>query len=112
MKVINITNGEYFNDYISKKKKELFIPFNESLIQGNPKYPLLTPLKSKNAKKLATNPTLPGILDKILLQKDVKSDIVPNSVKMPKNIGDHDIIVTVTNVTTIPPHTSTKPRRI
>ena len=40
MKVINITNGQYFNDYISKKNEGLFIPFNEALIQGNPKYPL------------------------------------------------------------------------
>ena len=40
MKVINITNGQYFNDYISKKNEGLFIPFNEALFQGNPKYPL------------------------------------------------------------------------
>ena len=40
MKVINITNGQYFNDYMSKKKEGLFVPFNEALIQGNPKYPL------------------------------------------------------------------------
>ena len=40
MKKINITNGQYFNEYISKKKEGLFIPFNEALIQGKPIYPL------------------------------------------------------------------------
>ena len=38
--LINITNGEEFNDYIQNKIEGLFIPFNEALIDGQPIFPL------------------------------------------------------------------------
>lgn len=41
-KELNITNGEYFNNYIKSKQDGVFISFNEALIQGKPKYPMFT----------------------------------------------------------------------
>ena len=40
MKHINITNGEYLNNYLLNKYEGIFIPFNEALIQGELLYPL------------------------------------------------------------------------
>lgn len=40
--IINITNGEEFNNYISSKEEGLFIPFNEALIDGINLYPLFS----------------------------------------------------------------------
>ena len=40
MKNINITSGEYLNNYLSKKNNEVFIPFNEAIIEGELLYPL------------------------------------------------------------------------
>ena len=37
---INITCGQQFNNYLLKKNKEICIPFNEALIDGNLLYPL------------------------------------------------------------------------
>ena len=37
---INITNGFYFNEYIKKIKNGVFVPFNESMIDGELIYPL------------------------------------------------------------------------
>lgn len=31
---LNITNGEYFNNYIKQKEEGIFIPFNEAMITG------------------------------------------------------------------------------
>ena len=38
--IINITNGEEFNDYIKNQAEGVFVPFNEALIDGHPSYPL------------------------------------------------------------------------
>lgn len=40
MKSINITSGEYLNNYLKDKINEIFIPFNETFIQGELLYPL------------------------------------------------------------------------
>ena len=40
MRCINITNGKYLNDYLQNKYNEIFIPFNEAMIQGDLLYPL------------------------------------------------------------------------
>lgn len=32
--ILNITNGNYFNNYIKEKIDGLFIPFNETMITG------------------------------------------------------------------------------
>ena len=32
--ILNITNGEYFNNYIKRINSGLFIPFNEAMIDG------------------------------------------------------------------------------
>ena len=40
MKHINITSGEYLNNYLKSKYDGVFIPFNEEMIQGDVLYPL------------------------------------------------------------------------
>jgi hypothetical protein len=40
MKIINITNGDCFNKYISQRLAGFFIPFKEAMIEGNPLFPL------------------------------------------------------------------------
>jgi len=40
MKVINITSGEYLNNYLINKNSGIYIPFNEAMIQGELIYPL------------------------------------------------------------------------
>jgi hypothetical protein len=40
MKHINITSGEYLNSYLKNKYDDVFIPFNEAMIQGDLLYPL------------------------------------------------------------------------
>ena len=37
---LNITNGQYFNEYIKTKKDGVFVPFNEALIDGKLLFPL------------------------------------------------------------------------
>lgn len=37
---INITSGEYLNSYLENKIEGIFLPFNESMIQGPLIYPL------------------------------------------------------------------------
>jgi len=37
---IHITNGDIFNEYISKKREGFFIPFREAMIKGSPRFPL------------------------------------------------------------------------
>ena len=39
---INITCGQYANDYLSTHLPGTFIPFNEAMIHGNPIYPLFS----------------------------------------------------------------------
>lgn len=43
MNKINITNGEAFNVFMKSKCEETFIPFNEAMIDGTPRYPLFEP---------------------------------------------------------------------
>ena len=38
--MLNVTNGQYFNDYVSKTQKGVFVPFNEALIDGELSLPL------------------------------------------------------------------------
>lgn len=40
MKNINITNGQYLNNFLESKYEGVFIPFNEAMIQGNLLYPI------------------------------------------------------------------------
>lgn len=40
MEKINITSGEYLNNYLKGKGDGIFIPFNEAMIQGDLSYPL------------------------------------------------------------------------
>ena len=40
MKEINITSGEYLNNYLEKTQDGVFIPFNEAMIEGKLSYPL------------------------------------------------------------------------
>ena len=40
MKIINITNGDCFNKYISQRHAGYFVPFKEAMIEGNPLFPL------------------------------------------------------------------------
>ena len=40
MKNINITNGQYLNNFLESKYEGVFIPFNEAMIQGDLLYPL------------------------------------------------------------------------
>ena len=40
MKNINVTSGEYLNKHLKNKSEGVFIPFNESMIQGTLLYPL------------------------------------------------------------------------
>ena len=39
-KIINITSGESFNEYIKTKINGIFVPFNEALMEGKPLFPL------------------------------------------------------------------------
>lgn len=41
MKILNITNGDIFNDYIKSNKEGEFIPFKEAMVEGNTSYPIL-----------------------------------------------------------------------
>ena len=39
--IINITSGTYLNAYLQKKyPNEVFVPFNEAMIEGNPLFPI------------------------------------------------------------------------
>ena len=40
MKQINITSGQYLNNYLKDKYEGVFLPFNEAMIQGELIYPL------------------------------------------------------------------------
>ena len=40
MSKINITSGEYLNNFLKNKHEGVFIAFNEVMIQGNLSYPL------------------------------------------------------------------------
>ena len=40
MKTINITNGDYFNKYISQRHAGCFVAFKEAMIEGSPLFPL------------------------------------------------------------------------
>ena len=41
-RVLNITNGIYFNEYICKTINGIFIPFNDAFLLGKPIYPLFS----------------------------------------------------------------------
>ena len=59
MKILNITNGDIFNDYIKSIKEGEFIPFKEAMIEGNASYPILDDtfiqLRAKTHKVDANN---------------------------------------------------------
>ena len=65
---INITCGQYANDYYSNTLNGIFIPFNEAMIQGNIKYPLFEEefieerIKSLNTNKEEYLNKLNGII--------------------------------------------------
>ena len=65
---INITCGQYANDYYSSTLNGIFIPFNEAMIQGNIKYPLFEEefieerIKSLNTNKEEYLNKLNGII--------------------------------------------------
>ena len=66
---INITCGQYANDYYSKSLNGIFIPFNEAMIQGNIIYPLFYEefieerIKSLNTTKEEYLNKLKGIIE-------------------------------------------------
>ena len=39
--ILNVTNGDYLNDKLSKENEEEFFPFREAIIQGEVAYPIL-----------------------------------------------------------------------
>lgn len=52
MKKVNITSGEYLNNYLISKYEGLFIPFNETIIKGELLYPLFDNNYIENRAKI------------------------------------------------------------
>lgn len=80
MKILNITNGDIFNDYIKSIKEGEFIPFKEAMVEGNASYPILDDtfieIRAKTHKVDASN--------YIIHMKDM--------ISLKENISKYDVI--------------------
>ena len=75
--IINITNGTYLNSYLQNKySNEIFIPFNEAMIEGNPILPIFSDAfvdERSNTHQVSNESYLENMKEFLNFSKDIHS---------------------------------------